>query len=67
MHRYETQQDPVGLLVTKAFCVPCFLFVGNRFHSASLTFSEFQRVRFKQLLIREGRGWGDKGGAVKEQ
>ena len=45
-----TKQDPVGLLGTKVF--PClhpsallpFLMTGNRLHSASLTFPEFQRA-----------------------
>ena len=47
--RARMEKGPVGLLGTKeAFYVPhCFL--GNRPHSASLTFPEF-----KQLLIREG-------------
>ena len=31
------------------------LIIGNSLHSASMTFPEFQRGRFKQLLIREGR------------
>ena len=39
----------MGLLGTKAYVPHCFL--GNRPHSASLTFSES-----KQLLTREGRG-----------
>ena len=37
----ETQQDPVGpSWAQKPFCVPRFLFVGNRLHSAFLTFPE---------------------------
>ena len=53
---FETEQDPVvpsWVYILSVF--PHFLFVGNRLHSASLTFPEFQKGRFKQLLIREGR------------
>ena len=50
----------MGLLGTKPYVPHCFL--GNRPHSASLTFPEF-----KQFLIREGRGSRDHGGAVKRQ
>ena len=39
--------------------VPAFLFVGDRLHSASLTFPEL-KGRFKQLLIRERRGCRNK-------
>ena len=46
---------------------PPYLFVGNGLHSASQTFPEFQKVRFKQLLNRERRGCGDKGVTVKKQ
>ena len=35
---------------------PISLITGNSLHSASMTFPEFQQGRFKQLLIREGRG-----------
>ena len=45
---------------------PPSLCVGNRLHSASLTFPEFQG-RSKQLLIGEGRGHRNMGGAVKKQ
>ena len=37
-----TEQGPVGLLGTKAFLCPHFLFVGRGPHSASVTFPEFQ-------------------------
>ena len=40
-HCADTKQDPVGFLGTKA-CVPHFLITGNRLHSASMTFPEFQ-------------------------
>ena len=33
-----------GSWAWKPFYVPCFLFVGNRLHSASMTFPEFQRA-----------------------
>ena len=62
-----TKQDPVGLLGTKAFLCPHFLITGSRLHSASMTFPEFQWGRFKQLLIREWRGCGDKGEKVKKK
>ena len=58
------EQDPVRLLSTKAFLCPPFLWLGNRLHSASKNFPEFQLGRFKQLLIRR-EGMQDKGGAVK--
>ena len=35
---------------------PISLIIGNILHSASMTFPEFQQGKFKQLLIREGRG-----------
>ena len=47
----ETEQDSVRHLSTKPICVPCFLFLGNRLYSASMTFSVFQRA--EQLLIKE--------------
>ena len=56
-----------GSWAQKPFCVPHFLFVGNKLHPASLTFPEFQISRFKQLLIREGRECRNKGGTVKKQ
>ena len=37
-----TEQGPAGLLGTKAFLCPHFLFVGRGPHSASVTFPEFQ-------------------------
>ena len=48
------------------FLVPCFFFVGNRLHSASLAFPELQRAGSNSGLIREGRGCRDKGGAINE-
>ena len=41
--KYETGQKAVGLQVQILY-VPCFLFVGKRLHSTSLTFLEFQRA-----------------------
>ena len=38
----ETEQHPHGALLGTS--VPHFLLVGNRFHSASLTFPEYQRA-----------------------
>ena len=40
----KTEQDSGTLQYTNPFCVPCFLFVGYRLCSASLTFPEFQRA-----------------------
>ena len=54
-----------GSWAQRPFCVPHFLIIGNRLHSASMTFPEFQWGRFKQMLIREGRGCRDKGGTVR--
>ena len=48
----EIKQDPMELLGTKAF-LRHLLWI--------------PKGRFKQLLIREGRGCKDKGGAVKKQ
>ena len=47
------QEDPVDSWVQKPFCVPHFLFVGNRLHSASMTFPEF-KGQFKQSIERSG-------------
>ena len=41
--KYETGQKAAGLQVQILY-VPCFLFVGKRFHSTSLTFLKFQRA-----------------------
>lgn len=49
-----------GSWAQRLFCVPHFL--------ASFSLHDFpwvQTSRLKQLLIREERGWGDKGGTVK--
>ena len=43
----ETEQDSVRHLSTKPICVPCFLFLGNRLYSASMTFSVFQMLLAK--------------------
>ena len=39
-NRAETEPDPVEF--QKPFCVPHLLIRGNRIHSASMTFPEFQ-------------------------
>ena len=49
----EVKQDPVFLLDINPFCVPCFLFVGNRFNAASLTFSEFQTGKRADAEVKE--------------
>ena len=49
----EVTQDPVVLLDINPFCVPCFLFVGNRFNAASLTFSEFQTGKRADAEVKE--------------
>ena len=45
----------MGLPVTNPFCVPFFLFVGNKFYSAFLTFTEFQKADSNNCFIKEGR------------
>lgn len=53
----DTEQGPVGFLSIKLFCVPHFFdYRKYSFYSASMTFPEFQWGKFKQLLIRGGRG-----------
>lgn len=48
---------PCGsLLGTNPFCVPGFLFVGNRLYAAFLTLPEFQRADSKSWLSRRGGG-----------
>ena len=64
---HEAEQVLVGLLGTKAFLGPHFMFLGNGPPSASLTSPESPNGRFKQLLIRGGRGARDQGEAVKKQ
>ena len=49
----EMKQDPVVLLDTNPFCVPCFLFVGNRFNSVSLSFPEFQTGTEADAEVKE--------------
>ena len=56
-----------ALQYTNPFCVPCFLFVWNRLHSASSTFSEFHRVDLISCLSGKERNTEKKGGAVKKQ
>ena len=45
-----------GFWAQKPFCVPHFLITGNRLHLTSMIFPWVPIDRFKQLLIREGRG-----------
>ena len=61
----ETKQDAIGLLDGyKSFVCPqpppSFLFVGNRLHSASLTFPEFQRAD-------SNNWWSGKGGDAERR
>lgn len=63
----ETKEDPVGLQAIKAFCVPYFLIIENRLHSASVTSPSSNR-QVQTVANREGRGvCSDEEGAVKEQ
>ena len=48
------EQNPVWTSWVQILCVPCFLFVGNRIHSASLAFPEFQREDSKTYQEKEG-------------
>ena len=43
-----------GLLGTNSFHVPHFLFVGNRLHSAFLTFPEFHKAASNKCLSGKG-------------
>ena len=46
--------EPCGVFLgTNPYHVPCFLFVGNGLHSASLTFPEFQRAQTVAYQRRE--------------
>ena len=56
----------MGLLGTEAFPCPPFL-VCREQTTVSVMFLEFQKPKFKRLVIREERGHGDKGGAAKKQ
>ena len=56
----KTERDSMGLWSTDPFCVSCFLFVGYRFHSASLTFPEFQRADPNSC-------WSEKGGDTETE
>ena len=65
---YWNRAGPCGAPGHKSLSVPPIsLITGNRLHSASKTFPELQWGRFKQLLIREGRGCRDQGGTVKRE
>ena len=63
----ETEQDPVGILEAKAFL--CTLFPDYRKYRSCCLYPPCTlhdlpwapRIRFKQSLIREGKGGGDKG------
>ena len=56
----ETEQDPVGPSGVQILPVFSFLFVGNRLHSASLTFPEFQRAD-------SNNWWSGKGGDAERR
>lgn len=59
-----TKHDPRKRFWTQMFfCFPHFLIIGNRLHSATMTFFEFPTGRLKQLLVTEGM-WRQ-GGIVK--
>ena len=61
----ETKQGPGGLLGTSLSMCPISCFSG-----ISFSLHELPRVpkgRFRQLLIREGRGCRDRRGTVKKQ
>ena len=45
----ETKQDTVGPLGTEAFCVPCFLFVGNRLQPPWPSLSSNKQVHFSSV------------------
>jgi len=62
-----TKQGSLGLLGTKAFlCPPLLVFrIWASFSLHDLPCAP--RGRFRQMLIREGRGCKDKGGGVKKQ
>lgn len=61
----ETEQDPVGFLSTDGFLCPPFL-VYREHTQAPMTFPEF-KGKFKQLLIRRGKGCGTKKKTAKRQ
>ena len=60
-------QDPVGFLGTKTFLYPPFLGYRKQTLFSLHDLPWVPMVRFKQLLIREGRACRDKGGAVQKQ
>ena len=60
----ETGQGPEGSWAHKPFCVPRFLFLGSRLQPPRPPLSS--KGRFK-VLIREGRGGRDQGGAFQGQ
>ena len=43
-----------GSWAQKPFCIPCFLITGNRLHSASMNFLEFQGA--DSTAVNQGRG-----------
>ena len=51
----RTEQDSMGVWSTDPFCVPCFLIVGYRLYSASLTLPEFQRTDPNSCWSEKGR------------
>ena len=54
----------MGSWAQALLCPPCLVI--REYASASMTFLEFPRAALKQVLIREGRGCRDQGGAVKK-
>ena len=62
-YSFETKQGMVGSWAHKPFCVPIPYFGGINFSLQD--FPCIPKGRFSQLLIREGRGCRDQGGAIK--
>ena len=61
----EIEQDPVGLLGQKPFCVPCSLFVGHRLQPPWTSLSSKGQIR---TVANQGReGMQRQGGAAKKQ
>ena len=51
----DTEQDPVGLLGTKTFCVPLIpLVIGNRLPTASTTFPKVQGADSSSFCLGKG-------------
>lgn len=61
----DTEQDAVGFLDTKGVLCSYYLITGNRLHSTSRTFPEFQWAG-SNSLNREKRGWEMREGLSKE-